>query len=374
MINLFQPRVGEPELNAIADVFASNWLGNGKRVECFERDFGEYVGCPAGEMLAVASCTEGLFQAVDALGIGPGDEVVLPTISFVGAAHAVRATGADVVLCDVDPLTLNPTSEHVESALTSATKAVLILHYGGIPGAVAEIASLAKRHGLFLIEDAACALGSFHARRACGTFGEVGVWSFDAAKLLTTGDGGMVHCRSEATAERIRRNVRMGVGSAGFDRRGRSDRWWEIDPLGIGRRATMNDVSGAMGVAQLKRLPDFVSRRDRIAASYDKALAELSWLRPRPQPEEGTVTFYYWVQAMPTLRDELAEYLLERDIYTSFRYWPLHKTRMYRGRTSFPGADRAAASTLLLPVHQSLSDGEIEWIVDAIRSFRPGSQ
>jgi aminotransferase len=374
MINLFQPAVGRGELGAIADVFASNWLGVGERVERFERSFAEYVGCSATEMLAITSCTEGLFQAVGALSIGPGDEVVMPTISFVGAAHAVRAAGADVVLCDVDSATLNPTMAHVESALTQATKAILILHYGGDPGSVEEIAALAEERGLLLIEDAACGLGSFRSGRACGTFGEVGVWSFDAAKLLTTGDGGMVRCRSEETAERIRRSIRMGVGSSGFERRGGTSRWWEIEPAGIGRRATMNDVSGAMGLVQLDRLSNFVTRREQIARAYDEALAELSWLEVRPRRDQQTVAFYYWIKTPPSLRDRLAMHLLKRDIYTNFRYWPLHKTRMYRGDRNFPGADLAAASTLLLPVHQSLSDLDVARVIDTILSFRPGAQ
>jgi len=246
LINLFQPHVGDSELAALKGVFSSNWLGAGDRVAQFEREFGAYVGRPAAEMLAVSSCSEGLFHTVTALGIGPKDDVVLPTVSFIGAAHAVRSSGADVVLCDVDPRTLNPTVEHVERALTPATKAVLLLHYGGDPGDVARIAEMAKQKSLWLIEDAAVGLGSVTAGRACGTFGDVGVWSFDSMKVLTTGDGGMIWCPSQATAERIRASVRLGVRVPGFARRVESSRWWEVDPPSIGRRATMNDIAAAM--------------------------------------------------------------------------------------------------------------------------------
>jgi aminotransferase len=371
MINLCQPQVGEAELAAIKEVFASNWLGVGPRVEEFERSFAEYIGKPAVEMLAVTSCTEGLFQTIAALGLGPEDEVILPTVSFLGAAHAVRHSGARVVLCDVDPITLNPTTEHVEAAITPATKAALILHYGGRPGAVAEIAELLKSRSLLLIEDTACALGSFLEGRACGTFGDVGVWSFDAMKLMTTGDGGMVWSPDPEIAERIRRGIRMGVGSSGFDRRGDSSRWWEINPQGTGRRATMNDVAAAMGLVQLGRVPDFLRRRREIADAYDAALGELSWISTPGERELDSARYCYWIHTQPGVRDRLATHLLERDVYTNFRYWPLHKTPMYGSGQALPGADLAAESTLLLPLHQGLSDSDVSRVIKEVLAFSP---
>jgi dTDP-4-dehydro-2,3,6-trideoxy-D-glucose 4-aminotransferase len=371
MINLCQPQTGEAELAAIEGVFASNWLGVGPRVEEFERSFARYIGKPATEVLAVTSCTEGLFQAVAALDLGPGDEVVLPTVSFLGAAHAVRHSGARVVFCDVDPITLNPTAEQIEAATTPATKAALVLHYGGRPGSVAEIAELLESRSLLLIEDSACALGSFLDGQACGTFGDVGVWSFDAMKLMTTGDGGMVWSRDPEVAERIRRSIRMGVGSSGFDRRGDSSRWWEIDPQGTGRRATMNDVSAAMGLVQLQRVPDFLGRRREVAAAYDAALVELPWMSTPGRGKPDWAPYYYWIHTAPGVRDRLATHLLECGVYTNFRYWPLHKTPMYGSGEALPGADLAAESTLLLPVHQGLSDSDVTRVIEATRAFHP---
>lgn len=374
MINLFQPSAGGAELAAIGEVFASSWLGTGPRAEEFERAFHAYIGSQEGEVAAVASCTEGLFQAVAALGLGPGDQVILPSISFVGAAHAVRSSGASAVLCDVDSATLNPRVSDVERVVTPATRAVLILHYGGDAGSVAGIAALAAERSLSLIEDAACGLGSFAAGRACGTFGDVGVWSFDSMKMLTTGDGGMVWCRDEATAEKIRRGVRQGVGSSGFDRRGVKARWWEIEPQGIGRHGTMNDVAAAIGLVQLERLTSFLDRRREVAAVYDAGLADLPWIRlPHWRDDQAARTFY-WVQAPPGERDRLAAHLLERDVYVTFRYWPLHRTRMYAAKAEFRGAESAARSTLLLPLHQGLTDTDVERVLDAVRTFVPNRQ
>jgi aminotransferase len=370
VINLCQPQAGEAELAAIGEVLDSNWLGVGPRVAEFEQAFAAYIDRPKPEVLAISSCTEGLFQAVLALGIGPGDEVVLPTVSFLGAAHAVRAASARVVLCDVDPHSLNPTAEHVERAITPATKAALVLHYGGSAGSIVEIAELVRDRSLLLIEDTACAMGSFVRGRACGTFGSIGVWSFDAMKLMTTGDGGMVWCRSPEVAEGIRSSIRMGVGSSGFDRRGDSPGWWEVDPQGLGRRATMNDVAAAMGIVQLGHVPAFLERRREIAAAYDAALGDLDWLRAPPS-ETGAARYYYWVQSEPSVRDRLATHLLERDVYTNFRYWPLHRTEMYGSGDLLPGADRAAASTLLLPMHQGLGDADVDRVIAEVRAFSP---
>ncbi len=368
MINLFQPSVGDNEANAVGDVLASGWLGDGPRSRALEGAFAEHAGTSRQHVLTVASCTEGLFQVLAASGLGPGDDVVMPTVSFVGAAHAVRSTGARPVLCDVDRETLNPTVSDVVHAITPATKALVVLHYGGLPGAVADLAELALARGLLLIEDAACGLGSSSRGRPCGTFGDAGVWSFDAAKVITTGDGGMIWCRHDELADRLRGKIRLGVGTSGFTRSKGTGGWWEIDPA-AGRRATMNDIAAAIGLVQLPRLGAFLRRRREVASAYDRALADLPWLT-LPPPRDAEVAFtFYPVQCDPAVRDRLAVHLLERGVYTNFRYWPLHRMSLYRTDTELPGADHAAASTLLLPVHQGLSDADVTVVVDAVRSL-----
>ncbi|HEX6782304.1 MAG TPA: DegT/DnrJ/EryC1/StrS family aminotransferase [Solirubrobacterales bacterium] len=370
MINLFEPDVGEAELAAVEGVFASRWLGAGECVERFERAFGDHLGLPADELVAVTSCTEALFQVLAALGLGPGDEVVLPTVSFIGAAHAVAGTGATCVLTDVDPATLNPTLEQVEGVITSATRAILPLHFGGLPGEVAEIAALAKERSIPLVEDAAVGLGSFAGERACGTLGDAGVWSFDAMKLLTTGDGGMVWSRNRTLVDQVRRNVKLGLGPTGFRQRDLSQRWWEIDPTAVGRRGAMNSIAAAIGLAQLEKLPRFLRRRDEIARTYDIALNQLSWLSLQRWPPTAARSFY-WIQVEPGVRDRLAAHMLAAGVYTTFKYWPLHRTRMYSSSSAFPGADRAAATTLLLPMHQGLREDDVGRVIAAIGSFEP---
>jgi aminotransferase len=374
VINLFQPLVGPAELAAVDRVFSTSWLGTGGRIEEFERAFAGYIRRAPSEVATVTCCTEGLFQAVQALELGPGDEVILPSVSFIGAAHAVRSSGARVTVCDVDPVTINPTVDHVESVSTPATKAILVLHYGGLPGSIGELAEWARERSILLIEDAAIGLGSFEDGRACGTFGDIGVWSFDSMKLLTTGDGGMVWCRHESVADRVRMAVKLGVRATGFERRTQSTSWWEVEAEMVARRATMNDIAGAMGLVQLQRIDEFLDRRKYIAATYDAALEDLPWVTLPPDAPDDIARTFYWIQVSPGLRDELALHLLEREVYSSFRYWPLHRIALYRSDGPFPGADRAADSTLLIPMHQGLDDSAVARVVDAIRSFDPPRQ
>lgn len=375
MINLFEPSVGDGELAAIKSVFDSRWLGAGSAVDRFRLEFAGRVGCAQQELTAVTSCTEGLFQAVQALGLGPGDEVVLPTISFIGAAHAVASTGARVVLCDVDAQTLNPTVDHVAAALTKRTRCVIILHYGGHAGDVVQIALLADRHALHLVEDAACSLGAEADGRSCGTHGDIGVWSFDPMKVLTTGDGGMVWARDAEVTERIRLAVNLGGGRAGLaQQQDGFARWWEVRAETVGRRAAMNDIQAAIGLAQLDRVDGFLGRRRSALAVYRDGLAAVEWLKVLGQPQPGSAPIFCWIQLEAGMRDQLASHLLNYGVYSSFRYWPLHRTSLYAQDGDFPGADAAASSTLMLPLHQGLSNADVEHVIDAILAFPSASR
>jgi hypothetical protein len=195
MINLFRPMLGAAELEAVAEVFESGWVGPGTRTLSFEAAFAEHLGVDPATMIFINSCTAGLFAAIDLTDVKPGDEIVLPSISFVADANAVVARGGRPVFCDVDPRTLNARLVDVDRVLTPRTRAVLLLHYGGYPGEVAQIAAHCQERGITLIEDAACAAASRVDGRACGTFGDIAVWSFDAMKLMTTGDGDALRAR-----------------------------------------------------------------------------------------------------------------------------------------------------------------------------------
>jgi aminotransferase len=371
LINVFQPSLEQDELAAVARVFASNWIGKGSVTDQFESAFARHLGVQPLLMRSMNCCTEGLFLSMPLLGIGAGDEVVLPSISFVGAAHAIAFSGATPVFCDVDPRTLNATAESIAEKITPRTKAALILHYGGLPVDMQAIISLLQASRIALIEDSACSVASTYHGRACGTFGDIGLWSFDAVKLLSTGDGGMIYCKDAGMARRAAQLLYLGLTtSAGFTSQA-ADRWWEFDAIAPARRATTNDIASAIGLEQLKRLPAFVQRRKEVHAFYDEALARFDWLRtPPPPPAHAESSHYmYWVQTPGAMRDRLARCLRERGIYTTFRYLPLHRLPIYGPQNPLPHAEDAAETTLCLPMHQRLSDDDMHRVVDAIHEF-----
>ncbi|MEQ4715014.1 DegT/DnrJ/EryC1/StrS family aminotransferase [Nonomuraea sp. B19D2] len=371
MINVFQPMLGEAELAAVKEVFESNWIGKGRRVEQFEQAFAEHIGVGTEHVTSVNSCTEATFLAVQLLGLGPGDDVVLPTVSFVSAANAIAAHGARPVFCDVAERTLNPTVADIEAALTPATKAVLVLHFGGYPGEIAAIAELCRRRGIHLIEDAANAIASRVDGRACGTFGDIGLWSFDHGKIAVAVDGGMLYARDAELAERAAKLAYLGLEHfTGFSQAEKSaNRWWEIEVSSFSRRSIMNDVLAAIGGVQLGRLPDFLRRRRFVVDYYDRELAGIDGLElppPLPAGHEGS-HYFYWVQLPAELRDAVARDLYERGVYTTFRYPLLHKVAIYGADRPLPGAEQAAARTLCLPLHQALSDTDLKTVVTALR-------
>jgi dTDP-4-amino-4,6-dideoxygalactose transaminase len=305
------------------------------------------------------------------LGVSRGDEVVLPTISFVGAGNAVAAHGAVPVFCDVDSRTLNATVEHVEAKVSPRTRAVMLIHYGGYPGSVAEIAAMARDRSFRLIEDAACAVASSVNGKACGTFGDVGAWSFDAMKILVSGgDGGMIYVADPELAARVERLAYLGLETrSGLTGSASSDRWWEFEISEFGRRSILNDVTSAIGLVQLEKLPQAIARRRTIHEQYDIAFADLDWVSIPPALPAGAATSYYFYWLQLSRRDELARHMLDRGIYTTFRYYPLHLVALYGSTDPLTNAEAAARETLCIPLHHGLTKAEVDQVIDAVRSF-----
>lgn len=372
MINLFQPNLGEDEIAAIREVFESGWLGRGSRTDAFERNFADHLGVSETHVRSLPSCTEGLFLSMELLGVGPGDEVVLPTVSFVGAGNAVAARGAATVFCDVDFRTLNPRVEQIEAALTERTKAIVLIHYGGLPADIEGICALARERGVAVVEDSACSISSAVNGKRCGTLGDFGLWSFDSMKILVTADGGMIYVRDPELAEKAKELTYMGLKAAsGFSQASSASRWWEFEISSFSRRAIINDVTAAMGLVQLEKLPGFITRRREIHERYSDELTGFSWLTLPPELPAGHQSsyYFYWVQTRPELRDALARELLDQGIYTTFRYWPLHLVSLYGSTASLPEAEAATRQTLCIPLHHGLTDDEVSAVIDAIRSF-----
>lgn len=362
-IQVFQPSLGKEELAAVEAVFKSNWIGRGAKVKEFEKRWAQYLGVFPAQVRSISSATEGLFQIIQLLGLKRGDEVILPTISFVGAANAIAASGATPVFCDVNRHTLNPNLDDILDCTTKKTKAVILLHYGGLP--CFPVTHLHQHlPKIPLIEDSACSPSSTIMDYPCGTFGDFGVWSFDAMKIMSAGDGGMVYFADSKQAEKFDRATYLGLGSSGQDNP--ADRWWEFQIDCSGRRSIMNDITASIGMAQLDKLQDFTSRRREIHYQYQHRLLGCPWLK-LPPDYIGSSHYLYWVQTK--YRDRLARHLRDRGIYTTFRYYPLHLVKLYGSKAKLPEAEWAAKNTLCLPIHQGMSDADVERVILEVKKF-----
>lgn len=371
MINVYQPTLGKEELEALEKVFESNWLGKGKRVAEFEEKYAEHIKSSKDLVLTTNCCSEGLFSSMHLLDIQPGDEVIVPTISFIGAGNAVCAHGAKMVLCDVDPRTLNACAEDIEKVITTKTKAILLLHYGGVPCEMDEIIALVKKYNLKLIEDGAAGVNSFYKGKAVGTFGDMGMWSFDAMKILVCGDGAMLHFNTPELRRKADRWLYFGLETKSGYENSVAQKWWEFDISSFGHRAIMNDITASIALEQLKKIPMYMEKRAYVQKFYDESLAMFSWLDLPPALPEYVQTSYYFyhVQIKNGKRDLFAKFLRENGIYTTYRYYPFHRVPGYGVTGNFPNADYAADNTLNLPIHQSISQEELEYIVEKVKKF-----
>ena len=371
MINVMQPSLGKEELDRLEGVFESNWIGKGKLTAEFERRYAEHLGSTEDKVLSTNCCSEGLLSSMYICDIRPGDEVIVPTVSFVGAGNAVCANGSRLVACDVDPRTLNARAEDIEKVITPKTRAILLLHYGGIPCDMDSIMPLAERYGLKVIEDCAAGVCSSYKGQALGTFGDMGMWSFDAMKILVCGDGAILHFKTPELRERADKWLYFGLETKSGYENSVAQKWWEFDISCFGHRAIMNNVTAAMALEQLKKLPLFMEKRSAVHNAYNEGLADLDWMDLPLPIEEGCTSSYYFyhIQLKNGKRDELARYLREAGIYTTYRYYPLNRVPHYGLEGSFPGADYAADNTLCLPLHQALTDSQVSMIIDKVRQF-----
>lgn len=365
MIDVFKPAISQAEIDAVETVLRSGWIGRGPQVAALEQVWAAHIGAPVENVLSTSCATEALFQVMAWIGRQPG-AVVMPANSYIGTANAALAAGLSVRLCDVDRLSMNPTVDDILNVLNDEVIAVVIQHYGGVPTDQPIIAELCWQRGILLIEDCACAPASRVRDIPSGSNCDFGIWSFDAMKVLTAGDGGMLYCRDGATAAEIRRQTLLGQDNFS-GQQSAGARWWEFNVRQPGRRAVMNDIEAAIGLVQFGRLPDLVAWRRELWLAYWLRLRNLTWLNVPPENDPAVLSSYYtfWVQL--DRRDALANYLREFGVYTTYRYWPVH--RAYGWESRWPNADWAADHTLNLPLHPGLTEYDVARICNLIEEF-----
>jgi len=376
------PEIGDEEIAEVVDTLKSGWVTTGPKARRFEQDFAAFLGDPTrGETLhcvAVNSATAGLHLALEALGIGPGDEVITTTHTFTATAEVVRYLGADVKLVDIDPATLNIDPAAVAAAITPRTRAIMPVHYAGLAADMPSLLGIARRHGLKVVEDAAHALPTTSGGALVGTLdSDATVFSFYANKTITTGEGGMLVTRDAALAARARTMRLHGMNRDAFDRFTAKVPSWYYEVVAPGFKYNLTDIAAALGIQQLKKAHAFQQRREAIAAMYDAAFAGLPVLRP-PRPAAGDRhAWHLYVLRLADdagiARDLFIERLFDAGIGCSVHYIPLHLHPYWRDRYAlqpamFPHSQRAYERMVSLPIYTRMSGADVERVVLAVRS------
>lgn len=372
------PLIGEEEINEVVDSLRSGWITTGPKVKRFEQDFADYVGTK--HAIAVNSCTAGLHIALTALGVGPGDEVIVPTMTFCSTANVVVHLGARPVLVDVGD-DFNVTPAAIEAAITPRTKAIMVVHFAGQACDLWPIYELAARHRLPVVEDAAHAVGSSYAGQRIGAdslsafaIQRVTVFSFYATKNMTTGEGGMIVTPNEKLAEQMRLLMLHGMSRDAWKRYTSAGSWY-YEVVAPGYKDNMTDIQAALGIHQLRRLESFIATRQRYAARYDRAFADLPGIETPPiSPNRNHVYHLYVLRLNQKHLDRAAfiETLKDRKIGTSVHFIPVHLHPFYREHFGYRRGDLPVAEALYdrivsLPLYPLMRDHDLDDVILAVR-------
>jgi dTDP-4-amino-4,6-dideoxygalactose transaminase len=387
------PELGEEEIAEVVDALRSGWITTGPKARRFEQDFVAFLdampappnaatGRPPLEAIAVNSATAGLHLALEALGIGPGDEVITTTHTFTATAEVVRYLGADVVLVDIDPATLNIDPVLVEAAITPRTKAIIPVHFAGLAAPMDAILDIARRYGLKVVEDAAHALPTTCQGQAIGTMAsDATVFSFYANKTITTGEGGMVVTRDPQIAQRIKVMRLHGISRDAFDRFTAKTPSWYYEIVAPGFKYNLTDIAAALGIHQLKRVSGFQQRRAEIARRFHEAFADLPLVLP-PGPARGDLHAWHLyvvrlADGAPIDRNTFIQQLFALGIGVSVHYIPLHLHPYWRERyaltaAQFPRSQHAYERMASLPLYTKMSEADVERVIGAVRQVLRG--
>jgi len=372
------PEIGDEEIAEVVDTLKSGWVTTGPKAKRFEAAFTEYLGDPSLESMAVNSATAGLHLALEALGIGPGDEVITTTHTFTATAEVVRYLGADVVLVDIDPDTLCIAPWAIEEAITPRTKCIVPVHYAGLAADMPSILAIAKKHGLKVVEDAAHALPTTSAGKLVGTLGsDVTVFSFYANKTMTTGEGGMIVTRDPELAKRMKVMRLHGMSRDAFDRFTATKPSWYYEIVAPGFKYNLTDIAAALGLHQLKRVRAFQARRIELAAALDAGLSGLPLvLPPRPAAGDDHAWHLYVVRLSDEAkvsRDVFIERMFAAGIGCSVHYIPLHLQPYWRDRyglspAQFPHSQRAYERMVSLPLYTRMTEADVARVCTAAQA------
>jgi dTDP-4-amino-4,6-dideoxygalactose transaminase len=363
--------LGKEEEKEILRVLRSKWLSTGPVTEKFEKAFAEYLG--GGYAVAVSNGTAALHLALTCLGLKEGEEVILPSLTFVATANAILYVGVKPVFADItgmDDLNISP--REIEKRVTEKTKAIIVMHYGGYPCDMESVMAIAKRYRLHVIEDAAHAPGAEYGERKCGMIGEMGCFSFFSNKNLVTGEGGMVVTRNKEWAGRLRKMRSHGMASLSWDKfRGHLPAY-DVESLGYNYRIT--EIQSALGLSQLKKLGRNRKRREKLVLAYQKGLKDVRGISIPFLGSEGQPSYHLFpiLVDSESSRDRLMEKLRKLRIQTSIHYPPVHLFSLYRKQFGhkeglLPKTEEASRREVTLPLHPRMNVEDVKWIVERMK-------
>lgn len=380
-VPFFRVALDDEEINAVLEVLRSGWLTTGKACQGFEADFADFLGGGV-EAVAVNSATAALHLGLEAMGIGPGDEVICPTMTFTATAEVIRYLGADPVFVDCDARTLNISPELVAPAITDRTRAIMPVHFAGLPCDMAGLCDLAQTHGLKILDDAAHALPAKAGNHLIGTAGaNATAFSFYANKTMTTGEGGMLVSDDPAILKRARQMRLHGIDRDAFDRF-KVGGSWRYDIVAPGYKYNMTDVAAALGRHQLRKAAGFRATRRALVARYDEELKDLPLIRPaHGETDEAHSWHLYIIRLTPEApmdRDALIAALTQAGIGTSVHYTPLHKMTYWKeryglGEGDFPNAEAIFGTALSLPLFMDMKQDEQDHVISTLHRLLGGA-
>lgn len=364
MINVFGSKVGEEEIKQVTESISKQWMGMGPKTKQFETDMARRL--KVNRFILVDSGSNGLYMALSLLNLPKGSEVIVPSFTWVSCAQVVMMVGCKPVFCDVDLESQNVTAELIKPHITANTSAIMIVHYAGLAVDLDPILEL----GYPVVEDACHAIDSTYKGQACGTVGSVGVYSFDAVKNLSMGEGGGVTSNNDEYMERASVLRYCGIGKSGFEASTHGkDRWWEYNIVEPFIKMNPSDISAGIGLAQLQRLDELQNYRKRIWEIYQEEFSSISWIRTPLDAQNGDKHSYFTYFIRVPHRNEMAKYLFEKGIYTTLRYHPLHLNPLYNYKKSLPNSELLNEEGLNIPLHPSLSMEDVETVVHYCKKF-----
>lgn len=367
MIPIARPSIGEEELSEIKKIFASGWLGMGSAVFEFEKQLAQYLGMD--NVIAVNTGTSALHIALDALGIKEGDEVIVPSLTFIGSIQAIIACNATPVFCDVDEDTLNIDIEDMTKRIAKRIKAIMPVHYGGLACKMDDLLEIAKEQRVLIIEDAAHAFGSTYKGRKIGTFGDATCFSFDPIKNITCGEGGAVVVKSNEIAKKIIKKRILGIDKDTWHRY-KEERSWFYEVVTPGLRYHMSNINAAIGLVQFKKLEKFLEKKRAIVKKYDEAFKNLAGIELLYREYEETAPFNYVIKIKNGQRDKLLEYLNRNGIGAGINYIPNHLQPLFKDfKTELPVTERVWQEIISLPLYFDMSDDDVATVIDKVKHF-----